>query len=141
MVEPNPLHHTVPKGPYGIRTRAAAVRGRCPRPLDEWAVWRGHGSERPTCQPLDGDLAEERRGVERVVAEAGGDLLARELRPLAEEIGEQLAGLRVAPPVLVDGVDQVPTQLRRANPRAQVIGRVEARVHVGEVAVAAVADP
>ena len=26
------------KGPYGIRTRAAAVRGRCPRPLDEWAV-------------------------------------------------------------------------------------------------------
>ena len=27
-----------PEGPYGIRTRAAAVRGRCPRPLDEWAV-------------------------------------------------------------------------------------------------------
>jgi hypothetical protein len=26
------------EGPYGIRTRAAAVRGRCPRPLDEWAV-------------------------------------------------------------------------------------------------------
>jgi hypothetical protein len=26
-----------PRGPYGIRTRAAAVRGRCPRPLDEWA--------------------------------------------------------------------------------------------------------
>src|SRR5439155_6542288 len=26
--------------PYGIRTRAAAVRGRCPRPLDEWAVRR-----------------------------------------------------------------------------------------------------
>ena len=26
------------KGPYGIRTRAAAVRGRCPRPLDEWAM-------------------------------------------------------------------------------------------------------
>jgi hypothetical protein len=26
------------KGPYGIRTRAAAVRGRCPRPLDEWAA-------------------------------------------------------------------------------------------------------
>jgi hypothetical protein len=25
------------EGPYGIRTRAAAVRGRCPRPLDEWA--------------------------------------------------------------------------------------------------------
>jgi hypothetical protein len=26
------------EGPYGIRTRAAAVRGRCPRPLDEWAL-------------------------------------------------------------------------------------------------------
>ncbi len=26
------------EGPYGIRTRAAAVRGRCPRPLDEWAA-------------------------------------------------------------------------------------------------------
>jgi hypothetical protein len=36
------------KGPYGIRTRAAAVRGRCPRPLDEWAernpVYRGVGT-------------------------------------------------------------------------------------------------
>src|SRR3954469_6153884 len=28
------------RGPYGIRTRAAAVRGRCPRPLDEWAERR-----------------------------------------------------------------------------------------------------
>ena len=32
------LYHGAPEGPYGIRTRAAAVRGRCPRPLDEWAV-------------------------------------------------------------------------------------------------------
>ena len=29
------------RGPYGIRTRAAAVRGRCPRPLDEWAPKEG----------------------------------------------------------------------------------------------------
>ena len=28
------------KGAYGIRTRAAAVRGRCPRPLDECAAAR-----------------------------------------------------------------------------------------------------
>ena len=28
----------VEKGAYGIRTRAAAVRGRCPRPLDECAL-------------------------------------------------------------------------------------------------------
>ena len=34
------------KGPYGIRTRAAAVRGRCPRPLDEWAVAKAECSAR-----------------------------------------------------------------------------------------------
>jgi hypothetical protein len=34
-----------PQGPYGIRTRAAAVRGRCPRPLDEWAVATAKCSE------------------------------------------------------------------------------------------------
>src|SRR5919201_415068 len=28
------------RGAYGIRTRAAAVRGRCPRPLDECAAQR-----------------------------------------------------------------------------------------------------
>src|SRR5947207_11893864 len=89
---------------------------------------------------LDGDLAEERRRVERVVAEPDGDILARELRPLAKEIGEQLARLRVAPPVLADRVDQVAAELGRADPGAQVVGRVEAGVHVGEVAVAAVAD-
>jgi hypothetical protein len=31
------LSHAALKGAYGIRTRAAAVRGRCPRPLDECA--------------------------------------------------------------------------------------------------------
>ena len=36
--KPFPRSQEPPKGPYGIRTRAAAVRGRCPRPLDEWAV-------------------------------------------------------------------------------------------------------
>jgi hypothetical protein len=38
MVEPDRLAHAAPKGAYGIRTRAAAVRGRCPRPLDECAA-------------------------------------------------------------------------------------------------------
>ena len=36
------------RGPYGIRTRAAAVRGRCPRPLDEWAVATAKCTERPS---------------------------------------------------------------------------------------------
>jgi hypothetical protein len=36
--KPNPCSQAAFEGPYGIRTRAAAVRGRCPRPLDEWAV-------------------------------------------------------------------------------------------------------
>jgi hypothetical protein len=31
----------VKRGAYGIRTRAAAVRGRCPRPLDECAAAKG----------------------------------------------------------------------------------------------------
>ena len=39
--EPPGFSRITRKGPYGIRTRAAAVRGRCPRPLDEWAVRRG----------------------------------------------------------------------------------------------------
>ena len=38
--------------PYGTRTRAAAVKGRCPRPLDEGAVLAnvrvGPGIEFPT---------------------------------------------------------------------------------------------
>lgn len=33
-----PCSGEIRRGAYGIRTRAAAVRGRCPRPLDEWAV-------------------------------------------------------------------------------------------------------
>src|SRR5512132_4371273 len=37
MVEPEPANHVTKRGAYGIRTRAAAVRGRCPRPLDECA--------------------------------------------------------------------------------------------------------
>jgi hypothetical protein len=32
-----PRNQDAEKGAYGIRTRAAAVRGRCPRPLDECA--------------------------------------------------------------------------------------------------------
>src|ERR1700749_2022609 len=35
MVERGRPSHAHLKGAYGIRTRAAAVRGRCPRPLDE----------------------------------------------------------------------------------------------------------
>ncbi len=45
IAKPNPRSRNLWKGPYGIRTRAAAVRGRCPRPLDEWAVAREKGSE------------------------------------------------------------------------------------------------
>ena len=37
MVERNHPSHAPLRGAYGIRTRAAAVRGRCPRPLDECA--------------------------------------------------------------------------------------------------------
>ena len=63
-----------------------------------------------------------------------GDLLARGLRALEEEVAQELAGRRVAPPVLADRLDQVAAELGRADPGAEVVGRVEAGVHVGEVA-------
>ena len=69
------------------------------------------------------------------------DLFARRLRALAEQLAQQLAGLGPPPPVLADRLDQMPAELRGADPCAQIVGRVEAGVHVGEVAVAAVADP
>src|SRR4029078_10361486 len=42
--EPNRAPVQTRKGAYGIRTRAAAVRGRCPRPLDECALRAGQCS-------------------------------------------------------------------------------------------------
>ena len=75
-----------------------------------------------------------------VEAEAPRDLLAGRLRALAEERAEQVAGLAAAPPVLADLGDEVRAQLGRADPGAQVVGRVEAGVHVREVRVRAVAD-
>ncbi len=51
--KPFPCSQAAWKGPYGIRTRAAAVRGRCPRPLDEWAVARRQctgAPERPSAR-------------------------------------------------------------------------------------------
>src|SRR3954447_4989377 len=90
--------------------------------------------------PLRADLVEQWSGVERVEADAVGDLLARGPRALAEELAEELAGRRAAPPVLADRLDQVAPELGRTDPGAEVVGRVEARVHVGEVGVAAVAD-
>src|SRR5439155_4702764 len=83
-----------------------------------------------------GDLLEQRLRVERVEADPGGDLLARRLGALAEQVSQELARLLVAPPVLADLVDQVAAQLSGADPRSQVVGAVEARVHVGEVRVA-----
>ena len=53
-----------PQGPYGIRTRAAAVRGRCPRPLDEWAVRRGsvpNPGRRVACQRVRRPASRARR--------------------------------------------------------------------------------
>ena len=47
----------------------------------------------------------------------------------------------VGPPFLADLALEVGTQLSRADPGAQVVGRVEAGVHVGQVALLAVAHP
>src|SRR5262249_51393237 len=85
-------------------------------------------------------LVEERSSVVRVEAEPGGDLLARRLRPLEEESPQALAGLRAAPPVRADLLDEPGAQLRGPNPGAEVVGRVEAGVHVGDESVRAVTD-
>ena len=46
----------------------------------------------------------------------------------------------LAPPVLADLVDQVRAKLRVPDPGAEIVGRVEAGIHVGEVAVGRVAN-
>lgn len=33
-----PNHGEATYAPYGVRTRVFALRGRCPRPLDEWSL-------------------------------------------------------------------------------------------------------
>src|ERR687888_1703154 len=86
-------------------------------------------------------LVDERLRVERRVAEPGRNLLAGGLRALEEEPAQELAGLGAPPPVLPDLAHEVRAELRRADPGAQVVGGVEARVHVGEEAVRAVAHP
>src|SRR5919204_5044343 len=86
-------------------------------------------------------LVDERLRVERRVAEPGRNLLAGGLRALEEEPAQELAGLGAPPPVLADLAHEVRAELRRADPGAQVVGRVEARVHVREEPVRAVAHP
>src|SRR5579862_4268083 len=57
-----------------------------------------------------------------------------------EELGQELARSGSVPPVVTDSLDQVAPELRRADPRAKVVGRVEPGVHVAQVGVAPVAD-
>jgi hypothetical protein len=57
LSKPLPLAERPRKGPYGIRTRAAAVRGRCPRPLDEWAG-SGRVAHRPFAARAHGTAAQ-----------------------------------------------------------------------------------
>src|SRR5207253_4746492 len=101
-----PARSGMRQGAYGIRTRAAAVRGRCPRPLDECAArfsvaavgnsrpmlgrWRKRG-ERHRADKQEGDLhtldrhGDPRGGVQsdeyrnadpRDVVEEGGTVMA-----------------------------------------------------------------
>ena len=126
------------KGPYGIRTRAAAVRGRCPRPLDEWA--EQNGAECSRRRPLHADLGQQRGRVERVEADPRGDLLARRLRALAEQrraAGRRSAGCATSPRrrCRSGGGAAGRSGSRRAGSRPS-----RSRVHVVQVRVAAVAD-
>ena len=71
---------------------------------------------------------------------SGRDLLARRASALAEQLPQPLARLRAAPPVLAHLADEMLPQLRGADPGAEVVGRVEAGVHVGEVVLRRIAD-
>src|SRR5438105_13947794 len=59
------------RGAYGIRTRAAAVRGRCPRPLDECARRRRSVAANGHYPPMLGRWL--RRGEKRRGAKQQGD--------------------------------------------------------------------
>src|SRR6185312_9461035 len=56
----------------------------------------GRGGQRG----LHAELGAQRAGVERLEADPAGDLLARGLRALAEELAQVVAGLRARPPLL-----------------------------------------
>src|SRR5581483_5797674 len=85
-------------GSPGLDARARDPRARARRALDVR------------------EIGDERSDVERVVAEAHGDLLARRPRPLEEEVTQDVARLRAPPPVGADLADQVAAQLRRPDP-------------------------
>src|SRR4249920_2693462 len=77
------------EGPYGIRTRAAAVRGRCPRPLDEWALRGGKDSGCvPAKSRLEGGLGLAR--VESLLEVAPDALTTREHCLVAQSAGREL---------------------------------------------------
>src|ERR671930_1371789 len=61
------------RGAYGIRTRAASVRGRCPRPLDECAG-RFSVATPGNSRPMLGRW--RRRGEKRRAAKQQGDVHA-----------------------------------------------------------------
>src|SRR5262249_33688288 len=127
------------------RPRAAPARAR-DRPGLRHA-WRRVGSVLPWARNSPrasellrrADFVQQRLCVEWIEAEPAGNLLRRGLRPLEEERPQLLAGLGAPPPVLPDLIDELRPQLRRADPRTQVVGRVEPGVHVGDEAVASVA--
>src|SRR5688500_7045258 len=90
---------------------------------------------------VDAELVQQRFRVVRIEADAGGDLLARRPRSLAEEVAQALSCLGPAPPVLPRVADQELAQLCRADPGTEIVRRVETRVHVREVVLARVTDP
>src|SRR6185436_9598347 len=91
---------------------------------------RRSGRTRPSARLGDCQFRDERGGVVGLIAQSAGDVLARGLRSLGEERAEDLAGLRAAPPVRSDLLHEMRAKLRVADPGAQVVGRVEAGIHV-----------
>ena len=76
------------------------------------------------------ELVQQRRRVQRVGAEPLGDLLARGPRPSRKSSRRRSPVSGRRHDVLADFGEQVLPELGRPNPGAQVVGRVEARIHV-----------
>src|SRR5918996_1105468 len=81
------------------------------------------------------ELLDARPHVERVEPDPARDVLARGAEALAEELSQQRARLGAPPPVVADRLPKVRAELRGPDPGPQVVGGVEARVHVRQVAV------
>ena len=107
---PQPSAAACVRGAYGIRTRAAAVRGRCPRPLDECA-------RQSRSVAANGALPARARTVEKTSRRAGGGMrLDDSSRFRRGRVTHAYTFARYARRGEEAGGHRVPRRLKRAGP-------------------------